>query len=81
MTITGKNPSRFKGATRPVECVSWIDAQEFLKQLNARLGNADGGKMALPTEAQREYAARAGCQTEIYAVNFIGFRVARSSVP
>jgi formylglycine-generating enzyme required for sulfatase activity len=58
--VMGANPSRFKGANLPVETVSWNDAQDFLKKLNARLGSEDGGIMALPTEAQWEYAARAG---------------------
>ena len=64
--VMGENPSNFKGGNRPVENVSWNDAQEFLQKLNARLGNADGGKMVLPTEAQWEYAARAG-QAGVYA--------------
>jgi formylglycine-generating enzyme required for sulfatase activity len=58
--VMGLNPSHFKGSTLPVEEVSWDDAQEFLEKLNARLGSEDGGTMALPTEAQWEYAARAG---------------------
>lgn len=58
--VMGANPSHFKGSTLPVEEVSWPDAQEFLEKLNARLGSEDGGTMALPTEAQWEYAARAG---------------------
>jgi formylglycine-generating enzyme required for sulfatase activity len=56
----GNNPCDFKGANRPVEQVSWNDAQQFLEKLNAKLGNAGGGQMVLPTEAQWEYAARAG---------------------
>ena len=58
--VMGGNPSYFKGANRPVEEVSWNDAQEFLTKLNAIVGNLDGGQMVLPTEAQWEYAARAG---------------------
>lgn len=64
--MMGSNPSRFEGGNRPVEGVSWDDAQKFLEKLNGRLGNADGGKMVLPTEAQWEYAARAG-QAGMYA--------------
>jgi formylglycine-generating enzyme required for sulfatase activity len=60
--ILGTNPSHFKGDNLPVETVSWYDAQEFLKKLNAKIGNTDGGQMALPTEAQWEYACRAGEQ-------------------
>jgi formylglycine-generating enzyme required for sulfatase activity len=58
--VMGQNPSEFKGANRPVEYVSWNDAQEFLTKVNVILGNSDGGKMVLPTEAQWECAARAG---------------------
>ncbi len=64
--VMGSNPSHFKGSTLPVEEVSWDDGQEFLERLNARLGNEDGGTMALPTEAQWEYAARAG-QSSAYS--------------
>jgi formylglycine-generating enzyme required for sulfatase activity len=58
--VMGSNPSHFKGASRPVEKVNWYDTQMFLERVNAYLGALDGGKMALPTEAQWEYAARAG---------------------
>jgi formylglycine-generating enzyme required for sulfatase activity len=64
--VMERNPSKFKGGNRPVENVSWRDAQDFLDKLNARLGRSDGGKMVLPTEAQWEYVARAD-QAEIYA--------------
>ena len=60
VAIMGENPSRFKGDNWPVEKVSWNDAQEFLEKLNEKIGSDDGGKMALPTEAQWEYACRAG---------------------
>jgi formylglycine-generating enzyme required for sulfatase activity len=60
--VLGTNPSHFKGDNLPVEKVSWNDVQRFLGELNAKIGNTDGGQMALPTEAQWEYACRAGEQ-------------------
>ncbi len=59
-SVMGVNPSRFKGPERPVENVSWDDVQQFLAALN-RLG--DGYHYRLPTEAEWEYAARAGSDT------------------
>lgn len=58
--VTGKDPSRYKGGQNPVEQVSWEDCQEFLKQLNERI---PGGGFRLPTEAEWEYASRAGSTT------------------
>ena len=58
--IMGKNPSHFKGPKNPVEMVSWDDCQEFLKRLNEKAGR---GKFELPSEAQWEYACRAGSAT------------------
>ena len=57
--VMGGNPSRFKGPRNPVEQVSWDDCQVFLEKLNAKAGK-EPGKFALPTEAQWEYACRAG---------------------
>jgi len=55
--VMGNDPSQFKGRDHPVENVSWNDAQEFIRRLNAREGHA---RYRLPTEAEWEYAARAG---------------------
>jgi formylglycine-generating enzyme required for sulfatase activity len=57
--VMGNNPSYFKGAKNPVEEVSWDDCQKFFDKLNAKIGT-QGGKFSLPTEAQWEYACRAG---------------------
>jgi len=54
--VTGENPSRFIGASNPVEHVSWHDATEFCKRLSAE----EGKTYRLPTEAEWEYACRAG---------------------
>jgi len=60
--IMGVNPSYFKGAKNPVEQVSWDDAVEFCEKLSARTGK----KVMLPTEAQWEYACRAGTTTAFH---------------
>jgi formylglycine-generating enzyme required for sulfatase activity len=60
VAIMNNNPSEYKGDNLPVEMVSWGDAKKFLKKLNAKIGNIAGKKMILPTEAQWEYACRAG---------------------
>ena len=64
--VMGSNPSWFDecGPSCPVEQVSWNHAREFIERLNARAG---GNRYRLPTEAEWEYAARAGRETDTYA--------------
>ena len=60
--VMGSNPSRYTGDNRPVESVSWEDAQRFCKKLSELTGK----KYVLPTEAQWEYAARGGNKSKGY---------------
>jgi formylglycine-generating enzyme required for sulfatase activity len=56
------HPSVFKGDHRPVEQVSWVDAMEFCRRLSQRTGRV----YTLPSEAQWEYACRAGTTTPFH---------------
>ena len=67
-----KSPSHFEGLDCPVESVSWEDAVEFC----ARLSRATGRDYRLPTEAEWEYACRAGTDTPFYFGETISGRVA-----
>lgn len=60
--IMGNNPANFKGNNRPVENVSWDDAVAFCQKLSQRTGK----KYRLPSEAEWEYACRAGTTTPFY---------------
>ena len=61
--VMADNPSRFEGAERPVEGISWGRVQALLSAINARV---PGLEFQLPTEAQWEYACRAGTETPRY---------------
>ncbi|MGL5060969.1 MAG: formylglycine-generating enzyme family protein [Microcoleus sp.] len=61
-TVTGKNPSWFRGAQLPVEHISWDDAVEFCRQLSQQTGK----QYRLLSEAEWEYACRAGTTTPFH---------------
>jgi formylglycine-generating enzyme required for sulfatase activity len=63
--VMGKNPANFKGGNRPVEQVSWNDAVEFCNKLN-QISQKTGRKYRLPSEAEWEYACRAGTNTPFH---------------
>lgn len=80
-TIMGNNPSYFKGDILPVERVSWVDCQNFIKKLNRLTGLS----FRLPTEAEWEYAARGGNKSKGYkysgsnTIEYVGWYGGNSS--
>ncbi len=75
--VMGVNHSGFKGAKNPVETVSWDEAVEFCKKLSARTGK----KVMLPTEAQWEYACRAGTTTAFHTGDALEPEQANVNIP
>ena len=65
--VMGSNPSNFKGDDLPVENVTWDDCDQFCK----KLGQKTGKRFRLPTEAEWEYACRAGTTTPFWIGNTI----------
>ena len=64
--VMGENPSCFKGKNNPVEQINWFEAKEFCNKLNKNAKNIPKGyKFDLPSEAQWEYACRAGTTTAL----------------
>jgi len=60
--VMGNNPANFKGKDLPVENISWNDAMDFCERASQKVGN----KVRLPTEAEWEYACRAGTTTTFH---------------
>ena len=60
-SVMGTHGSKFKGPSNPVDSISWEDCQSFVRKVNATLG----GAARLPTEAEWEYACRAGSQNPV----------------
>lgn len=67
-TVLGENPSRFPHPDQPVEGISWLDCQEFCAALAKKDGLGTGlpSPYRLPTEAEWEYACRAGTTTAFH---------------
>jgi formylglycine-generating enzyme required for sulfatase activity len=70
--VIGKNPSRFKGGRLPVDTVSWEEAMTFCRRLSQKQGKA----FDLPTEAEWEYACRAGSKGPFHYGNSLSSKQA-----
>ncbi|MFI5378855.1 MAG: SUMF1/EgtB/PvdO family nonheme iron enzyme [Tepidisphaerales bacterium] len=75
--VMDNNPSEFMGAKNPVETVSWDDAVAFCRKLSER----SGYKAHLPTEAEWEYACRAGTATPFHTGRTLPRDTASASRP
>ncbi|MBO7688880.1 MAG: formylglycine-generating enzyme family protein [Kiritimatiellae bacterium] len=78
--VMGKNPSKFKHAGKPVECVSWNDCKEFLEKLNAMPEvRASGLTFRLPSEEEWVYACLAG-GTDVFCRLADGSEITRGTL-
>jgi formylglycine-generating enzyme required for sulfatase activity len=76
--VMEKNPSHFRGPNKPVDSVSWHEVHEFIRRLNLRNG---GYAYRLPTEAEWEYAARAGAGPErAEDIGAVGYHTGNSNL-
>ena len=81
LAVMGSSPSYFSGGNHPVEQVSWEDACGMLERLNAAGRAPEGLRFALPTEAQWEYACRAGTGSEYVSGSVLSTREANFRIP